>query len=83
MTFNNTDKLWRFLADNLKPQYADMVQYEDVQEAWLDDVIDAVNNGYCSIEISSGESKTGNPMLYYFEHTAIEHDGLFEDIVTF
>lgn len=83
MKFNNRDNLWCFLADNLKPQFAEMVYYEDVQKAWLDDVIDAINNGHCSIEISSYESKTGNPMLYYFEHTAIEHDGLFEDIVTF
>lgn len=83
MTFHNKDNLWRFLADNLKPQYADMVQYEDVQEAWLEDVQNAVNNGCCSIEISSYESKAGNPILYYFEHTAIEHGGVWEDIVTF
>lgn len=83
MTFNNKANLWRFLADNLKPQFADMVYYEDVQDAWLDDVTYAVNNGRCSIEISSYESKTGNPILYHFEHTAIERDGLFEDIVTF
>lgn len=83
MTFNNKYKLWRFLADNLKPQCAEILYYEDVQEAWLDDVIDAVNNGRCSIEISSYESKTGNPILYYFEHTAIERDGVWEDIVTF
>lgn len=71
-TFENVEKFYEFLRENLKSDYY-------IERAYLEDLLDHVHaTASEDYELSPFETKSGHPELIYFDvdHTYVDENGV-------
>lgn len=81
MNFVNKESFREWLASVLDDEGAEMLkEFDTYFYEYLDDVEQAVNNGYNRVEVGSYFTKNRLPEEYYFD---VEYDGDDNATVTF